>query len=57
MLPLTRAPIKPTFGVLPEGVGFIDTVNLAHGDFEKAFDAIKNTPALILDIRGYPKGT
>jgi len=57
MLPVTRPPMKNTYSVLPEGFGFIDTVNLVQSDFDKAFEAIKNTPALILDIRGYPKGT
>jgi len=57
MLPLPKPPMKNTYSVLPEGYGFIDTVNLVQSDFDKAFEAIKDTPALILDIRGYPKGT
>ena len=48
---------KPTYAILPEGYGFIDTVNLLNSEVEKALETIKNTPALILDIRGYPKGT
>eukprot|EP01114_Cavostelium_apophysatum_P023836 TRINITY_DN910_c0_g1_i1.p1 TRINITY_DN910_c0_g1~~TRINITY_DN910_c0_g1_i1.p1 ORF type:complete len:947 (-),score=287.15 TRINITY_DN910_c0_g1_i1:24-2864(-) len=57
MMPFSRPPSKLTYSVLTEGYGYIDTVNLAHGDFEKALECVRNTPALILDIRGYPKGT
>jgi hypothetical protein len=42
--------------VLKSGFGFIDTVNLNPSNVDKALEEIKNTPALILDIRGYPKG-
>jgi len=41
--------------MLPEGYGFIDTVDLNLFEVEKALETIKDTPALILDIRGYPK--
>lgn len=46
-----------TYCVLESGFGYIDTVYLKQNEVTKALDAIKNTPALILDIRGYPKGT
>jgi C-terminal processing protease CtpA/Prc len=47
----------PVFGVLPEGLGYMDLERLRASDVDKAFEAIRDTPGLILDIRGYPQGT
>jgi len=47
----------PVFGVLPEGFGYMDLARLTVAEVEKAFETIKNTPAVIMDMRGYPKGT
>ncbi len=54
------APIErkyPVFTVLPEGFGYMDLARLTVQEVDAAFEAIKNTPAVIFDIRGYPKGT
>jgi C-terminal processing protease CtpA/Prc len=46
-----------TYGVLPSGFGYIDLQRLAYADVDAALDAVMGAPALILDMRGYPKGT
>jgi C-terminal processing protease CtpA/Prc len=54
----TRPPKKetPVFQVLPEGLGYIDLTLLEPRQVDEAFEAIKNTPGLIFDMRGYPNG-
>jgi hypothetical protein len=47
----------PVYGVLPEGYGYFDLVRLTVPQIKMAFDAIRQTPALIMDMRGYPQGT
>lgn len=47
----------PIIQVLPSGFGYVDLARLPAGDVDKMFDAIKNTPAVIFDMRGYPHGT
>jgi C-terminal processing protease CtpA/Prc len=47
----------PVFQVLPSGYGYVDIARLAFGEVDTMFKTIKNTPAVIFDIRGYPKGT
>jgi Peptidase family S41 len=43
----------PVFSVLPEGYGYLDGVRLKLEQVSPAFDAIKATPALIIDLRGH----
>ena len=52
-----RERTTPVFCVLPEGFGYMDLARLTVPDVDKAFEAMKNTPAVIMDMRGYPKGT
>jgi hypothetical protein len=47
----------PAFTVLPSGFGYVDLDQLEMGDVGKMFETIRNTPATIFDMRGYPKGT
>ena len=47
----------PVFQVLPNGYGYVDLARLAFGEVDTMFKTIKNTPAVIFDMRGYPKGT
>ncbi len=47
----------PVYRVLPEGFGYMDLARLTVPDVDKAFEAVRNTPAVIMDMRGYPKGT
>ncbi len=44
----------PVFSVLPEGFGYIDLARIDAGQLAQAFQAVRNTPGLILDMRGYP---
>lgn len=55
---LLYAPVpKPHFSVLEGNIGFIDLVNLEADEVDAAMTAVKDTKALLFDIRGYPKGT
>lgn len=47
----------PVYGVLPQGYGYMDLVRLQVTDVDKAFEAVRNTLAIIMDMRGYPQGT
>jgi len=47
----------PVIQVLPSGFGYVDLARLPASDVDKMFDTIKNTPAVIFDMRGYPNGT
>jgi C-terminal processing protease CtpA/Prc len=54
--PPKDAPKTPTFRVLPEGFGYIDLTRLMPAQIDDAFNAVRNTPAVIFDMRGYPNG-
>jgi len=47
----------PVMQVLPSGFGYVDLDRLQAGEVDKMFETIKGTPAVILDMRGYPNGT
>lgn len=47
----------PVMQVLPSGFGYVDLDRLQVGEIDKMFETVKSTPALILDMRGYPNGT
>jgi C-terminal processing protease CtpA/Prc len=47
----------PVMQVLPSGVGYADLDRLQVGEVDKMFETIKQTPAVIFDMRGYPNGT
>jgi C-terminal processing protease CtpA/Prc len=47
----------PVIQVLPSGYGYVDLDRLQGAEVGKMFDTIKNTPAVIFDMRGYPNGT
>ncbi|HEX6046146.1 MAG TPA: S41 family peptidase [Pyrinomonadaceae bacterium] len=47
----------PIVQVLPSGYGYVDLDRLQAGEVDKMFETIKNTPAVIFDMRGYPNGT
>ncbi len=51
------ARMTPIYQTLPNGYGYIDLARLPLSDAHKAMDAVINTPAIIFDMRGYPKGT
>ncbi|HEX8738237.1 MAG TPA: S41 family peptidase, partial [Pyrinomonadaceae bacterium] len=56
--PLNINPRKtPVFEVLPSGFGYVDLARLEVRDVDKMFETIKNAPAAIFDMRGYPRGT
>lgn len=52
-----QRPPPPHFEVLADNIGFIDLVHLMPDEVDAAMTAIKDTRALIFDIRGYPHGT
>jgi C-terminal processing protease CtpA/Prc len=45
----------PTFRTLPNGSGYIDLTRLPASGVDRAFDAVMQTPSLILDVRGHPE--
>lgn len=47
----------PVVQVLPSGVGYVDLERLTVAEVDQMFETIKNTPATIFDMRGYPHGT
>ena len=47
----------PIYQVLADGYGYIDLARLPLADAQKSMDAVMNTPGLIFDMWGYPKGT
>lgn len=47
----------PIVQVLPSGYAYVDLDRLQAGEVDKMFETIKNTPAVIFDMRGYPNGT
>lgn len=51
----SRARKAPAYSVLPEGYGYFDLMQLEPSSVTKAFESVKATSALIMDLRGYPK--
>ena len=47
----------PVVQVLPSGFGYVDLERLQVAEVSQMFETIKNTPATIFDMRGYPNGT
>jgi C-terminal processing protease CtpA/Prc len=47
----------PTVRILPGGFGYVDLERLTVADVDKMFETVKNAPAVIFDMRGYPNGT
>lgn len=56
---VTGIPVRktPTYGVLPNGYGYIDLARLLPIDAQKAMDTVLKTAAVVFDMRGYPNGT
>ena len=46
----------PVFKVLPDGFGYVDLVRLESSEVEDMLKVVKDASALIIDIRGYPRG-
>ena len=44
------------YQVLPSGYGYIDLGRLHFSEADRALDTVLHTPAVILDMRGYPQG-
>ncbi|MGI8811260.1 MAG: hypothetical protein ACR2IH_01870, partial [Pyrinomonadaceae bacterium] len=47
----------PVVSILPSGFAYVDLDRLQPDEVDKMFETIKNTPAVIFDMRGYPNGT
>ena len=43
--------------VLPDNIGYVDLTRLQVADVDGMFDELRNTRAIIFDMRGYPNGT
>jgi Peptidase family S41 len=46
-----------TYAILPSGFGYIDLERLPYAEVDAALDAMMGAPAIVFDMRGYPKGT
>jgi C-terminal processing protease CtpA/Prc len=42
---------------LEEGIGYVDLMKLMPGQVDEMFAALKETKAIVFDLRGYPNGT
>ena len=47
----------PIVSILPSGFAYVDLDRLTNAEVEKMFETIKNAPAVIFDMRGYPNQT
>jgi len=47
----------PVVSILPSGFGYVDLGRLQPNEVDGMFETIKNAPAVIFDMRGYPNGT
>jgi C-terminal processing protease CtpA/Prc len=47
----------PVMQVLPAGFGYVDLARLQVAQVDKMFETLKDAPAIIFDMRGYPNGT
>jgi C-terminal processing protease CtpA/Prc len=45
------------YAVLPSGFGYVDLERVQYTEADAALDAVMGAPAIIFDMRGYPKGT
>ena len=52
-----RSSVTPVFGLLKDKVGYVDLARLMPAQVDAMFEAIKDAPATIFDMRGYPNGT
>jgi C-terminal processing protease CtpA/Prc len=43
--------------LLPDNIGYVDLTRLQTPDVPTVFEKLKNTKALVFDMRGYPNGT
>lgn len=50
-------PKEPPYRVLDGNIGYVDLRRLTNAQVGAMFDALMQTKALILDMRGYPRGT
>jgi C-terminal processing protease CtpA/Prc len=54
---VTLPPAGDTVRILPGNLGYVDLTRLTVPEVDALFEKIKDTRALILDMRGYPQGT
>ncbi len=47
----------PTYGITKCGYGYVNMGKLLQQDVTPMYELLKNTPAIIFDIRNYPNGT
>ncbi len=47
----------PVVSILPSGFAYVDLDRLTNAEVDKMLETIKNAPAVIFDMRGYPNGT
>ena len=50
-------PAGETVRILPGNLGYVDLTRLSQAEVDAMFERVKDTRALIFDMRGYPQGT
>lgn len=50
-------PSGETVRILADNVGYVDLVRLTVDEVDGMFEKLKDTRAIVFDLRGYPKGT
>ncbi|HEU0034573.1 MAG TPA: S41 family peptidase [Kofleriaceae bacterium] len=54
---LLAPPATPHYKPLGNGIGYVDLTQLVVPEVAPMFEALKDTKAIIFDLRGYPNGT
>ncbi len=52
-----RDPSEPAYKLLSPALGYVDLRLLQPGEVDAMFEAMKQTRAILFDMRGYPNGT
>ena len=46
----------PPFKLLPDNIGYVNLVEISVPQVDEMFEKLRDTKAIIMDMRGYPKG-
>ncbi len=52
-----KADQNESIRMLPDNIGYMDLRQLGIGDIDGAFERLRNSKAIIFDMRGYPRNT
>jgi C-terminal processing protease CtpA/Prc len=52
-----RPTVAEAYRLLPGNIGYVDLTEISVPQVDEMFEKLKSTRAILLDMRGYPKGT